>query len=45
MKKLVMLLMVLFLITPMESCVRSKKSCKQSHKRMKQMRKSGQIRM
>jgi hypothetical protein len=27
------------------SCVKSKKSCKASHKRVKQMRKSGQIKM
>ena len=46
MKRLVALFFAVFVVVSVglsSSCVKSKKSCKASHKRVKQMRKSGQI--
>jgi hypothetical protein len=46
MKKLVLFMMILSIgMVGFTSCVRSKKSCKTTHKKLKQMRKSGQIKM
>lgn len=44
-KILTIILLASFSLCITTSCVRSKKSCKASHKRMKQMRKSGQLKM
>lgn len=38
-----MLILMAFTVGTLDSCTKSKKSCKASHKRVKAMRKSGQI--
>lgn len=43
MKKLVGILLITCISLGGISCVKGKKSCKASHKRVKKMRKSGQI--
>jgi hypothetical protein len=46
MKKIVtILVMCMFVLGTTVSCVKSSKSCKASHKKMKKMRKSGQLKM
>lgn len=46
MKRLFSILVVLVLLGGIStSCVKGKKSCKNSHKRIKKMRKSGQLNM